>query len=100
MGKAMKFRPEAFACYPPAAARWVIAHELAHVYQWATGCNVGAEDEKRNEREANELVRQWGISDLCRGLIAMRMQHGMSLKDACREVASLKIKYGIGPEWV
>jgi hypothetical protein len=40
----------------------LIAHELAHVYQWGTGWNLIEEDNYIVEEDADYLVEQWGFS--------------------------------------
>jgi hypothetical protein len=40
----------------------LIAHELAHVFQWASGVNVLEEDSYLIEEDADILVKHWGFS--------------------------------------
>lgn len=55
-------------------AHWIVAHELAHVYQWAIGtARVG--DEFEVERDADRIARDWGFDnmpfDLLRTLVSV-----------------------------
>ena len=70
-GLELKFRQQAFACFPPPAARWVIAHELAHIYQKTCGRPPGGENEGENEDHADNLAEEWGFSRLCLNCLEM-----------------------------
>lgn len=83
-GKELKFRQKVFSRIPPRAARWLIAHELAHVFQKACGRRPGGEDELENEDHADGLVKEWGIDDSVYILLDIYMTRGQeSLLNAC-----------------
>lgn len=85
----VRFHPEAIEHFPTQAAQWVIAHELAHVYQKACGRLPGGEDEKENEDHADNLANKWGFTNTAYNII-MQMQNnrGLSIRDACNELRS------------
>jgi hypothetical protein len=86
-GMVLKFRQEAFSCFPPQAARWVIAHELAHVYQKACGLSPGGKDEETNEHHADNLAKEWGFDHVCMMIIdSKKRNRKLSTLDACREI--------------
>ncbi len=68
-GYTVKFRASEFDEMPDKTAYWIIAHELAHVYNRAIG-NIPffseeggfSIDEERNEEAVNRLVESWGFS--------------------------------------
>jgi hypothetical protein len=60
LGMKMRFNAESFDLFPPEAARWVVAHELAHVYQKVCG-RAPRCDDRENEREADQIAEGWGF---------------------------------------
>ncbi len=90
IGMELKFRQEAFAHFPSPAAKWVIAHELAHIYQKTCGQQPGGTNELVNEDHANRLAKAWGF-DNGRLLIIDIMQNkrGLSVKEACQVLAEM-----------
>jgi hypothetical protein len=48
--------------YPDELVRDLIAHELAHIFQWASGWNIDRADPIVCEQHANDLVEAWGFS--------------------------------------
>lgn len=90
VGMELKFRQEAFAHFPTPAAQWVIAHELAHIYQKACGREPGGENERENEDDANNLAKAWGFERTCLlTLNMMQNNRGLSIEDACQELNRL-----------
>jgi len=86
-GMEVKFRQEAFACFPREAAQWIIAHELAHVFQKACGRVPGGDAESENEKHADDLAREWGFDQGCLCAIHMLQDHDdLSFTDACNEL--------------
>jgi hypothetical protein len=89
LGREMRFRQDVFVYLPQQVAHWVIAHELAHVYQWASGetpCN----NQYAHELDADDIVRKWGFSrESFSFLVMMRQNRGLSVADACREIEKL-----------
>ncbi len=68
-GYTVKFRASEFDEMPDKTAHWIIAHELAHVYNRAIGNSPFFSeeggfsiDEERNEEAVNKLVESWGFS--------------------------------------
>lgn len=87
VGMELKFRQEAFACFPAEIARWVIAHELAHIYQKACGRQPGGANEEENEDDANNIANKWGFDQGYYLLLRMlREGGGLSLANGCAEV--------------
>jgi hypothetical protein len=83
-GYALRFRAEAFGCLPRKAAQWIIAHELAHVYQKVSGRAPGGICETENEAHATSLAKEWGFSPECFEIVDMiATNRGMNIKDAC-----------------
>ena len=62
----MSFFAPAFDLAPDEINAVTIAHELAHVYKWATGVNVppstGGYD--ADEQDTDQIVLQWGFDVL------------------------------------
>lgn len=85
-GMQIKFRQEAFADFPTKAAHWVIAHELAHVYQKACGRPPGGENEIENEDHADGLANEWGHDRICLSWLEMSEVHRGSFVDACESI--------------
>jgi len=77
------------------AARWIIAHELAHVYQKAIGrqpCGMnedGELNEDENETHADGLVKEWGFPSESRTLIDMLIGK-LGLEGACRRAGDFE----------
>jgi hypothetical protein len=62
LGLELFFCAEAVAAYPDELVRGIVAHELAHVLQWASGCDMVGVDAEEWEMDADELVEDWGFS--------------------------------------
>jgi len=72
------------------AAAFVIAHELAHVYQKALGFRPGGINEADNEAEADEFATSWGFDDsLFRAIQLVAQEHGDDFEYACKTINSL-----------
>lgn len=84
-GTRLFFNAEAFLVFPKSAARWVVAHELAHVFQKACGKRPGGDNEDENERDANAIAKSWGFSNSSLVIIRSWMSQGRTLNDACEE---------------
>ena len=83
-GYEIKFREQSFRHFPKPAAEWIIAHELAHVYQRATRRDPTQFTKDENEDDADRIAESWGFSKLWLSLIRTRMHtYGTSLKEAC-----------------
>jgi hypothetical protein len=63
-GHELKFRTRIVDAYPDHLVRDLIAHELAHVWQQATGCfeTEGDDAEAQNEEAADCLMVRWGFA--------------------------------------
>ena len=85
-GYEVKFRAESFRHFPKKAARWVIAHELAHVIQWATNrCRDPDQiSSGENEQDADRIAEGWGFARTYYWSIG-NQQHtlGVTLEEAC-----------------
>src|SRR4029077_20297246 len=64
VGFEIKFSRSAFEVLPERAAKFLIAHELAHVYQKAIGIKPGGASEDQNENDANNLASTWGFDEI------------------------------------
>lgn len=87
-GFQMKFRTSSFRHFPEPAARWVIAHELAHVWQWVIGRNRLDFTVEENEDDADRIAEGWGFCHLCRMRIQVEINYGKSFEAACDFVRS------------
>lgn len=65
MGHRLVFRPSAVADLPDLVLQHLIAHELAHSHQWATGWLVVQADgnlpAEEIESDADERIAEWGF---------------------------------------
>jgi hypothetical protein len=95
-GREIRFSAADFVHFPPSIAQWIIAHELAHVYQKAVGKlpggTPGGPTIDENEREADDLAEGWGFDKVPRMIFDMQRSRGRSIEDACQVV----IKLGLG----
>lgn len=91
LGMELRFRQEAFRLFPAKAAHWIIAHELAHVYQKTLGMIPGGENEDENEKHADNLVSDWGIERNCLSHIEGLMSNSGSLSEACRKAEKYRL---------
>jgi len=88
----IRFRAAAFACFPLAVAQWVIAHELAHIYEKACGRlpDPDPDAEDVTEERVNKIAEHWGFKQNSLLLIIMLQNNrGLSIADACAEVDRL-----------
>lgn len=87
LGHQVRFHTPFIELSNEADVRFIIAHELAHVLQWATGaehCNV-----RRIEREANATARAWlGVSRRPR---ATRAYRGYVLAEHLRQMRARRV---------
>jgi hypothetical protein len=87
IGMELKFSEGAFKYFPDVIADWVIAHELAHVYQKAMGRRPGGANEEENENDADEIASGWGFDNGPHNLMIMMMRNrAMSVEEACSEI--------------
>ena len=92
----LKFNAEAFDILPPSVARWIIAHELAHVYQKACGQVPGGEDEHQNENDADRIAEGWGFDKSPRTLLELLQQNrGLTLGQACEAIVREESGHGL-----
>jgi hypothetical protein len=61
-GHILLFRLSDVKRFPDELVAALIAHELAHVYQWSIGHDVGSLDALESEGEADWLMGSWGFS--------------------------------------
>ncbi len=86
-GCLMKFRQSDFEVLPEKVAEFLIAHELAHVYQKACGRRPGGESEEENENHANHLASSWGFyTSLYYEWCQLMSERGMSFEEACKKI--------------
>jgi hypothetical protein len=86
----LRFNAEDFMIFPPKIALWIIAHELAHVYQKAIGGSPGGTSEAENETDANRIAESWGFDREPR-LIMGTLTENLSIKEAIKRVVELGI---------
>ncbi len=61
-GHKIQFWSKVVRHLPDGVVRDLIAHELAHVTQWARGQDLNTDDCFMVEFEADELIEEWGFS--------------------------------------
>jgi hypothetical protein len=89
-GREVRFSASDFAMLPRAVSKWIVAHELAHVYQKAIGRTPGGRNEDENEDHANSIVQQWGFDDGSKLMFdILRSETGLSIPDASRRLIEL-----------
>jgi hypothetical protein len=89
----LKFSAKDFAVFPGSVARWVIAHELAHVYQKTIGRVPGGENEQNNEQEADRIAESWDFDKTPFTIMYLLCRNRkLSVEDACKEV----VRDGLG----
>ena len=89
----MRFNAKDFDILPPSIVRWIIAHELAHVFQKALGKPPGGESKAENEDDADGIATGWGFDSLPRRTLNEFQINGkMSLEAACE----LLVRCGLG----
>jgi hypothetical protein len=91
-GVELRFSATAFAVFPDKTARWVVAHELAHVYQKALGKAPGGHSEDENEADANRIAEGWGFDKTPFFMLGV-LQHKLSFEDACKRIIELRLDY-------
>lgn len=85
LGCELRFLASAFLVLPDEVARFVIAHELAHVFQKAEGKSPGGACEEENEAEANSIAERWGFDRIGFLTFQMLVEYD-GLEAACRKV--------------
>lgn len=85
-GMELKFSSSAFEVFPDSVASWVVAHELAHVYQKARGLPPGGDDYGENEEHADSLARSWGFEEHRFQLMILLQNKIGSLELACQNI--------------
>lgn len=91
-GTVLKFSAKDFAVFPDSIARWVIAHELAHVYQKTRGRTPGGRTEQENEQEADRIAASWGFDKTPTTLLFLALCRRLSVEEACKEI----VRDGLG----
>jgi hypothetical protein len=92
-GTSLRFRGEYFACTPEPAGLWVIAHELAHVYQKVLGNKAGGDNEEENEADANAIAIEWGFGNEQMWLCAINMlreDEGRNVIEVCDDIDAVE----------
>ena len=94
-GRDLYFCASSFQILPARAAEWLIAHEVAHVYQKACGRKPGGENEAENEANADTIAKQWGFSPVYYFFVKKlednflkTMERNPAFERACAEVAA------------
>lgn len=82
-GMELRFSRRDFAILPDSVATWIIAHELAHVYQKAIGRRPGGASEDENEADADSIASGWGFDKIMKVLLDAQLRRGRSLDKAC-----------------
>ena len=91
-GMVLRFSAKDFATFPDSVARWIVAHELAHVYQKAIGRDPGGSSTKDNENEADEIAEGWGFNRMPRLVLGLLQQNrNLSVAEACKELAQMNM---------
>jgi hypothetical protein len=86
-GMKLKFSAEDFAIFPDSIAGWVIAHELAHVYQSALGRPPDGVNVERYEREADDIAKRWGFDNTPTNLLrSLTQMQRLSVVEACKKL--------------
>jgi hypothetical protein len=89
-GMLMRFSFGDFAVFPNTIALWVIAHELAHVYQKAIGRVPGGISELENETDANRIAAEWGFEQRPLVMLKLLTQGGLlSVGEASKGIAQM-----------
>ena len=104
-GHQIRFAADVVDAMPDDIVRDLIAHELAHVYQWAIGEDMTPDPEfgfLDIEECADEMVRDWGfgvesIDDWSRSVGRKRVVHYDSLTD--EEKADLEVRRWRAGRW-
>jgi hypothetical protein len=76
LGHRLVFWTKIVDAYPDDLVRDLIAHELAHVYQWAIGCDLDEMEPMLCESEADLLVETWGFSSTA--MDEWDLEHGVN----------------------
>jgi hypothetical protein len=91
-GLEVRFSAKDFALLPDEVASWIIAHELAHVYQKATGKRPGGDALESNEEDADEIAPSWGFDRTLRAFLGhLQASEGLSVEDACKRLAEMRL---------
>jgi hypothetical protein len=89
-GMTLRFSADDFMVFPDKIAQWIIAHELAHVFQKATGRVPGGQNE--NEDDANRIAHGWGFDNAPVLMLKLLIQERqLSVAKAVREI----VKWGL-----
>lgn len=88
-GMQIRFNSESFRLFPKGVARWVIAHELAHVFQKTEGKSPGGDNEERNENDADDIVERWGFEKTAWTLLRVNLSGGKSLEKSCQIIEKM-----------
>ena len=89
-GMVLRFSAEDFMVFPDKIAQRIIAHELAHVFQKATGRLPGGQNEDENEDDANRIADSWGFDNSAVLMLKILIQERqLPVANAVREIAKL-----------
>jgi hypothetical protein len=81
-GWELRFESESFQKLPDGVASFIIAHELAHVFYWASGGQPDASEAAR-EANADATAKRWGFDKVARDSFRMLVKSG-GFENACR----------------
>ena len=77
---------------PRDARSFLIAHELAHVYQKCIGRRPGGDNATENEENADRIAEEWGFSRSPLTLVKYRTKD-LGFEAACRLVNELNVDW-------
>jgi DNA-binding response OmpR family regulator/pSer/pThr/pTyr-binding forkhead associated (FHA) protein len=102
-GYLMRFNAESFSIIPERPGLFIVAHELAHVYGWASGktaalkrsiCEANVDTsvaselfQIENEANADALAVQWGFDRVARDRLIL-FTKAFGLESACKMMAN------------
>jgi hypothetical protein len=89
-GMVLRFSADDFMVFPNKIAQWIIAHELAHVFQKATGRLPGGQSEGENEDDANRIAHGWGFDNTAVLMLKLLIQERqLSVEKAVRKIVKM-----------
>jgi hypothetical protein len=89
-GMKLRFSAADFAVLPDRIAQWIIAHELAHVYQKAIGRSPGGDSEFENETDADKIAEDWGFEKRPMTMLKLLTQNRkVSVEDAGKRIVEM-----------
>ncbi|MBE7464241.1 MAG: hypothetical protein HS116_12250 [Planctomycetes bacterium] len=87
-GMELKFSQKDILFLPSGVMQWVIAHELAHVYQKSIGRKPGGSSDRENERDADRIAKEWGF-DPSRFSLLVILSETRPMAEAIQELKDL-----------